>query len=370
MYKIVQIIPALGWGGAQVFCVELCNELAKNHCYNVTLVSLYNHDPINHLPLSLLDERVKFVALGKRKGFDFNMFFRVRRLLNALQPDIVHTHLHASYYCFLSYVSGGRKAFKKIHTFHSEVKTDSPWRGRQAYKYFFKKGIIHPVSISEEVHKSALNEYGNVVKTLIKNGCTPVNRSENFERVREWINSVKFNNETKVLLNVARISKLKNQQLLIDCMKTLEAEGENVIALVLGDFAANEKPLYNHLMKMKSKNVYFLGKVKNVGDYYLNSDAFVLTSKHEGLPISLLEALSAGLIPVCTPAGGVADVVKKNVGFLSKDCTYKSYLNTLRSFLNTDKACRTSMQEKCIDLFQNEFCMGKCAALYQELYHS
>src|SRR5574337_158233 len=103
MYNIVQVIPALGWGGAQVFCIQLCNELAKNACYNVTLVSLYDHNSKNHLPLAWLDDKVKFITLGKHRGLDFNIFFRIRRLLNTLQPDIVHTHLHSSYYCFPSY---------------------------------------------------------------------------------------------------------------------------------------------------------------------------------------------------------------------------------------------------------------------------
>ena len=44
MYKIVQMVPALGWGGAQVFCIQLCNELAKNPGYEVTLISMYHHD--------------------------------------------------------------------------------------------------------------------------------------------------------------------------------------------------------------------------------------------------------------------------------------------------------------------------------------
>ncbi len=63
MYKIVQMVPALGWGGAQIFCIQLCNELVKNPDYHVTLVSLYHHTA-NHLPLSLLDNRVKFCNPG------------------------------------------------------------------------------------------------------------------------------------------------------------------------------------------------------------------------------------------------------------------------------------------------------------------
>ena len=83
-----------------------------------------------------------------------------------------------------------------------------------------------------------------------------------------------------------------------------------------------------NLVANKPPNVYFLGKVTNVSDYLLCADAFVLTSIFEGLPISLLEALSAGVIPVCTPVGGIINIVTKNIGFLSEDVSKDAYSQT------------------------------------------
>src|SRR3954447_19420201 len=104
MRKIVQVVPALGVGGAQVFCVQLCNELARTHGYDVTLVSMYHHKPGRHLPLNMLDKKVKFVTLGKRPALDPTMFLKLRKFIEQQQPDVVHTHLHAGYYCFLGYL--------------------------------------------------------------------------------------------------------------------------------------------------------------------------------------------------------------------------------------------------------------------------
>ena len=67
MYKIVQMVPALGWGGAQVFCIQLCNQLAEYPDYNVTLISMYDYNAEKHLPLSMLDKRIKFITLGKKQ---------------------------------------------------------------------------------------------------------------------------------------------------------------------------------------------------------------------------------------------------------------------------------------------------------------
>lgn len=368
MYKIVQMVPALGWGGAQIFCIELCNELVKNPDYDITLISLYDHNP-QHLPLEMLDKRIKFLTLGKRKGPDFKIFSRVHDALFKLKPDVVHTHLHSGYYCFKAYLKIKTK-FRKIHTIHNLVKNDSPWHGRMAYRYFFKNNIIHPVTISEEVYKSAIKEYGNCIKTLINNGSVSVNATPLINEVTEEINRLKKDTDTKVLLNIARITRQKNQHLLLECMKTLEEEKQNVLALIIGDYSSDEEKLYHQLLQVKPKNVYFLGRKKNVGDYYLNANAFVLSSLFEGLPISLLEALSAGVVPVCTPVGGLKNIINEEIGFLSREVTYESYLSALKSFLSMDAERLEKMKENGKALYKKEFSMESCAAKYDALYHS
>ncbi len=367
MYKIVQMVPALGWGGAQVFCIQLCNELASRPGYEVTLISMYHHDTQKHLPLSMLNEKVKFISLGKKPGIDPGMFLKIYKTLKTIKPDVVHTHLHAGYYCFYSYLAL-KYPYKKIHTLHNLAKEDAPPHGRKMFKYFFKNHIIEAVTISEEVHKSAVEEYGSCIKTLIPNGSDEVKPTPAFNETAERINSLKTNADTKVLLNVARITKQKNQKLLLEVMKDLI--GENVIAIVLGDYVADDKSIYDELMANKPGNVHFLGKVSNVSDYYLSADAFVLTSIFEGLPISLLEALSAGVVPVCTPVGGIINIVTKDIGFLSEDVSKESFYKALKAYLNSDNAFIQTLKNNDKQLYFDEYSMQSCAAKYDRLYHT
>lgn len=369
MYKIVQIVPALGWGGAQVFCIQLCNRLAEYKNYNVTLISMYDYDVEKHLPLVRLDKRIKFITLGKKKGIDLSMFKKIYNSLKDIHPDVVHTHLHAGYYCFYAYYKL-KYPFKKIHTLHNLAKEDAPLHGRKMYKYFFKRNIIHPVTISEEVFNSAVKEYGNCIKTLINNGSDAVMPTGAFEETTEKINRLKKDSSTKILLNVARISRQKNQQLLIECMRKLEQKNVNAIALIIGDYVPEDKIIYDELIARKPGNVHFPGKVKNVSDYLLNADAFVLTSLFEGLPISLLEALSAGTIPVCTPVGGVKDIVTKDIGFLSDDISVNAYLKALENYISTNFEALNRIKQNGKRLYEKEFSMISCAAKYNALYHS
>ena len=60
------------------------------------------------------------------------------------------------------------------------------------------------------------------------------------------------------------------------------------------------------------------GAVGNVRDYYAVSDVYVQASHREAMPMSVLEALAAGLPIISTDVGGLNDVVKDN-GFLIPD---------------------------------------------------
>ena len=366
MYKIVQVVPALGWGGAQVFCIQLCNELAKKPGYEITLISMYDHVPGKHLPLSMLDNSVRFISLGKKAGIDLPVLFRIYKTLKEIKPDVVHTHLHAGYYCFYAY-KRLKYPFRKVHTIHNLAREDAPLHGRKMFKYFFKKNIIEAVTISEEVYKSAVEEYGNCVKTLIHSGSNAVKPSAAFAETQQHINSLKKNAATKVLLNVARITRQKNQKLLLDVMHMLQQQ--NVITIIAGSYVPGDEDVYHELMANKPANVHFVGNVSNVGDYFLCADAFVLTSIFEGLPISLLEALSAGAIPICTPVGGIANVVTEDIGFLSGNVSKEAYSKALYLYLNTSESNMMQLQANGKKLYNRKFSIHACASEYDNLYH-
>lgn len=367
MYKIVQVLPALSWGGAQVFCIQLCNEFSKKNNYEVTLISLYHYMAEKHLPLSMLDGKVKFISLGKKPGIDIKLFSRIHNTLKQIQPDVVHTHLHAVYYCLYAY-KRLKNPFKKIHTLHNLAKKDAPWYGRLLLKYLFKNKIVEAVTISEAVYNSAVAKYGDCIKTLIYNGTIEAKPSPAFAETTAKINALKKNAQTKVLLNVARITKQKNQKLLLDVMHELKAQ--NIITIIIGNYVDKDKNIYHELMANKPSNVYFMANVTNVSDYLLNADAFVLTSMYEGLPVSLLEALSAGTIPVCTPVGGIKNVVTKNIGFLSKNVSKKAFYKALLLYFDTDEAGIKHLKSNGKEVFNRKFSIHACALSYDALYHS
>ena len=95
-----------------------------------------------------------------------------------------------------------------------------------------------------------------------------------------------------------------------------------------------------------------------------------LPSIWEGLPVTLLEALSVGCIPICSPVGGIPDVVKDGEnGYLSVSCGEEDYYSTMKRFLSLSEDELSLLQQRCKKSFET-FDIEKTSKSYLELYRS
>jgi len=115
--------------------------------------------------------------------------------------------------------------------------------------------------------------------------------------------------QKKILIGTAaRLVPVKNITFLIDCASEVIKKNPNLHFIIAGD--GNEK---NRLIeKVKNKNLElfftFTGFIKNLDPFYRMIDLFVLSSKNEGSPVAIIEALSNGIPVVSTDVGGVSDL--------------------------------------------------------------
>nr|WP_249306080.1 glycosyltransferase [Lederbergia citrea] len=147
-------------------------------------------------------------------------------------------------------------------------------------------------------------------------------------------------NEFLNIVSCSTIRKLKRIDLLIEALALLREKQINFKWTHIGG-----GPEYEHVKKLASKKLdkhqfEFTGHVKNseVLDWYQNNNAtvFVNTSSSEGVPVSIMEAMSIALPVIATDVGGTKEIVDPHVtGFLLKsDCTKEeiaSYLIKIQS---------------------------------------
>ena len=111
-----------------------------------------------------------------------------------------------------------------------------------------------------------------------------------------------------------------------------------------------------------------LGEVENPRQYLRNVDVFCMSSTIEGMPISLIEALSCGLIPICTAVGGIVDIVEDGVnGFLSKDMTVESYVEAIERYLALTEDQKAEIKQQSMQS-SLKYSIEECAKNYSKLY--
>ncbi len=363
--KIVHIITELYTGGAEKFCIDLCNELSLIEDNEVYLCVL--GDAKNSMLYKKLSSNVKCISLYKEKGYDLKLVKKLYNFLKEIEPDVSHTHLRAQAYSFLPLI---KLNIPNVHTVHNVAYKEIGKQFRILYKTLYNFFNFTPVAISHEVLDTIKKEYGDKFDKLVYNGSKSVQKSEFFDTVKEEIEILKKHPKTKVFVHIGRFGEQKNQKMLIEAFEELIDENFDVILLMIGyegKEGTDARRYYDECKKMvKSKDrIFFMGEKSNIGDYLFLSEAMVLSSKYEGLPIVVLEAMSAGKATISTPAGGVVDVIEEGVnGYLAKGVDKVSFIKAIKKYL-----LHPLRDEKRIkSIFDKKYSIKNTAKKYMEIY--
>lgn len=357
--KILEVISSLASGGAEKFVVNLSNQLQKGS-HEVIVCTLNGTTEDLLFNKQFLSEQIKFHDFNIREKSKLHILREIYSFIKKESPDVIHCHLSIVQY-FLPVFFLRIPVVHTLHNLAQYASGDRRWKMR-LFKFLYKYKFVKPVTISAECHQSFKDFYHLSSDVMIKNGSPTITTSKDLDLVRNEIERYKTNEQTKVFIHVARYNKQKNQELLVESFNQLHKEGKDFILLVIGrDFETEEAKV---LREKACENIYFLGEKSNVGDYMYYANAFCLTSHYEGLPISLLEAMSIGVIPICTAVGGVSSVIKDGeTGYLAKEIKLDSYIDALYRYLNGNIA-----KETIIQYYKDNYSIEACAKEYCKVY--
>lgn len=361
--KILEIIPQLASGGAERFAVDLSNELSRQH--EVYLATFFEGETSNFYKPDLFPE-VKHIIMGKKTGLSLGFFFKISSLISKISPDIIHIHLAAINYVF-PYLLLHRNV-KCFMTIHSDAFKETNGKiGHIARNFCFKNRYITPITISNGSQHS-FKECYKMDAPLIFNGRMIPDNFTVSHSVQEEFKLYKRTSKTKVLINLARFSSIKRQPLIAKCVKRLCNEGFDFTFLMIGQ--TRDVDILNGVLENKCPALYVLGEKNNPLEYLQLADAYCLFSTYEGMPISLIEALATSTIPICTPVGGIVDVVenRKN-GLLTKDLSEQEVYITLKDFLLMEDATISKMKDSARKSFSS-YSIEETARQYLDIFES
>lgn len=358
--KILEIIPQLSQGGAERFVVDLCNELVLKN--EVFLIILHNIDKAGFF-VKEINPDVKIITMNKRSGMDFSLFFRLYKCIKQINPDVVHTHLRAIVYSFFAYLRHSNIKF--IHTVHNDAHKEAGIGISKWCRFFaFRTRRVIPVTISEESQRSFVDLY-NINPPLIYNGRPVYKESAQFYKVHQELDKLKSYIDSIVIVNIARISAQKNQLALAKAIQSLNERGKHLDLFIIGqdaDLIATE------IKQMNCKYIHLLGTRINPRDYIKVADAFCLSSIYEGMPISLIECFSVGTIPICTPVGGIVNMITDGEnGILARSTSVDDMEYAISRFLSMSEKEKKAMRKMALVSYE-KYNMEKCVESYLNLF--
>ncbi len=346
--NILLIHTSMSAGGIQSVVCSLANQLSREG-ESVTVCSITKPKETDVF-WNRLDDGVCKTSLGKQENlFSILIVFKVLKFLKCNSFDVVHIHGFFCYY-FLSILCLHRR-IKFIYTLHSDAYMENGrWDKRLLVvkKYCFRKGWMKPITISNASQDSFYRLYG-CKSVLIYNGIPrpAINSQERSEVIK-----YKFTSNTRVFIHVGRIDVPKNQYVLCQVFQHLIGEGHDVVLLLAGGVTSSS--IYNELKSMFSDRIVYLGVRHDVIQLMAQCEAMCLPSLWEGLPIVMLEALSVGCIPICSPVGGIVNVITNGEnGILSESSQFDDFYHAVHSFLDLSKEKRIEMRHRCIESFQS-----------------
>jgi glycosyltransferase involved in cell wall biosynthesis len=167
---------------------------------------------------------------------------------------------------------------------------------------------------------------------------------------------------------VARIDGRKGHATLLHALRRLKEQGVELAVLVIGD--GREREAIEALGKqfMLEGMLKFLGSRSDVDRLLQAADFFVLPSDTEGLPMSLLEAMSHGLPIVATRVGGIPELIGDRVEGLLVPSGDASALARAILELYEQQPLRERLGVAALARCANEFSLANTAQNYDRVY--
>ena len=248
---------------------------------------------------------------------------KIFRELRRLRPDIVHTHTAkagavgrtaAFLYKYLTFgtLVGRPRKVRKVHTFHGHVFHSYYGSFKTRIFILIEKLLAKTTDRIIVISDQQLDEIAGKFKigrreqfTVIPLGIEPIEKSVvSKTSLREEFSIP----EDRLIAGfVGRLTEIKNLDLLLETAALCNKDGVPIHFVVVGDGHLRES-LERRSAELNLSNISFAGNRKEIGPILSELDLFVLTSRNEGTPLSMIEAMAASVPVVSTAVGGVVDL--------------------------------------------------------------
>jgi len=383
--KIVHIITRLILGGAQENTLITCKLLAQRG-HDVTLITGPALGPEGELFEHTKNQSYKVIVIDRlRRAInpynDTVSYFRIKKHLRQLRPDIVHTH---------SAKAGilGRLAANQLKTQNSKLKIIHTIHGLAFHPY--QSQWLNKFYIAVEKYAAKHTDYFISVADAMTSQATAVGigRPEQFvtaysaieekdflepisqERKSKFRQKYDIAEDAVVLVTIARLFMLKGHDYIIESAKELSKRFENCVWLFVGDGNLAEQ-YKQHVREFGlAEKIRFTGLLPP-GEIPLaiqSSDILVHCSLREGLARTLPQAMLCGRPAISFDVDGAKEVVNENTGRLIEPKNVEQLIKACAELIQ-DEGLRKRLGEQGRESVKTKFAPETMVDTIEKVYH-
>lgn len=306
--------------GVFMFVVNLANK----QCEDYEVYIAHGMRPLTHPNyLDFFDKRIKLFrvenfAMEINPSKDFKAFLEIRKLLERIQPDIVHMHSSKS-----GVIGRIALSFKNVRQFYSP------------HGFSF---------LMESDSKMKRFVYRSIEKLFSKFNCTIVASSQG-----EFEEALRLSNKSKLVNNGIEMKELEMYE-----YKIVPTEKRKTLVVTVGRILYQKNPALFNEIAIRMPDVDFLwigegdlrnclnapnirivgwGKREDALEMLAQSDIYLMTSLWEGMPLSLLEAMCLKKVCIVSNVIGNRDVIKDQInGFICRNVD--EFVSTIQAVIN------------------------------------
>ncbi|MCI0563507.1 MAG: glycosyltransferase [Nitrososphaera sp.] len=370
--NVLFVIPQVERGGTENLVLSLIKGLDAN-LFKPYLVYFDFFGNFQFLT-EFVETGAPIFHVPRKKRFDLLTMMKISTIVTEEHIDVVNAHHFVSF--FYSYFACRVKHhIKLVFTSHSswEIKHIG-WNSKFVGRVLLRT-IDKIVGVTDEVTKCSVDTF----RVDPSQACTIVNGVDldNFfptagrAKVRQEIGA---DENVRIIGVVANFRKIKNHIFLLKAFAKLARLHKNIKLVLIGQDVEGDPESSMEEVSCLIRNtglqdkVLFLGYRTDIPELLSGFDIFCLTSLKEGLPISAIEAMAAGLPVVGTNVDGIKEVViPGRTGFLVNQGDIDGLVTAL-DFLIRDDDLRARMGLESRNLAVTNFSLRRCINEYQKLF--
>ncbi len=361
MPRICHIVSGDLWAGAEVMVCHLLRGLSARPDLDLSVILLNDGRLARELHSAGLrihvveEQRNSFLQIARKAG----------DVLRHDPPQIIHSHRYKEN--LLAFVLSRRlPGTRLISTLHGLPEVSQTFSLRRdvisRFNLFLLRHFFRTVAVSYDIRRRLLDRYGFRADrvAVIHNGIVAASEGNRRRRRGEF-----------VIGSSGRLFPVKDYPLMVRIAEEI-AERRSDVRFVL----AGEGPLRRTLERLIAdggleRRFELPGHLESMDFFYRELDLYLNTSLHEGIPMTILEAMAQGLPVVAPRVGGIGEIVEDGrEGFLIDERTPRAFAEACL-LLQQDEALWKRMssaaRKRALADFSVERMSDDYSRLYQEL---